>query len=69
MQVEQVIHKTKCDFSGCKNLAQFELKDEIDNKKKIVLCEVCLQNIGKAYLKLTTPKQPQSPFKNQKKLR
>ena len=69
MNIFNVLHKTKCDFSGCKNMAEKEIKDENDDKKKMVLCKDCLENMLLAYLKQTTPKALQSPFKKQKKLR
>ena len=69
MNINFVSHKTKCDFPGCKNFAEIEIKDENDNKKKMVFCKSCLNNMLNSYLKATTPKAIEAPFKKQKKLR
>lgn len=69
MIINDVSHKTKCDFSGCKNLAETEIKDETDTKKKMVFCKNCLESMLFAYLKTTTPKGVEAPFKKHKKLR
>lgn len=69
MIVEEVTHKTKCDFCGCKNLADMQIKSLTDNKKRMALCKECLQSIAQVYLKHTTPKSIDAPYKKQKKLR
>ena len=69
MQITDILYKQKCDFAGCKNIANFEIKDEQDTKKKMAFCKECLQNIAGVYLQTTTPKQPKAPFKKQVKLR
>lgn len=66
MNITEILRKTKCEFSGCKNMARYELKDQDDNKKNIELCSECLENIANAYLKIKMPKQPKTPFKKQK---
>ena len=66
MNLTQILRKTKCELSGCKNMARFEIKDEQDLKKGIILCENCLKDISNAYLKVKAPKQPKTPFKKQK---
>ena len=63
-----ILYKTKCELAGCKNLAKIMIKDEIDSKKKIELCDECLENIAKVYLKSKVPKGIKAPFKNQKKI-
>ena len=69
MIINNVSHKTKCDFWGCKNIAEVEVKDENDSKKKMVFCKDCLEGMLVAYKKATTPKGVEAPFKKQKKLR
>lgn len=69
MEINSVLHKTKCDFSGCKNMAEIEIKSKNDSKMKMVFCKNCLQNLTNAYQKATTPKAVEAPFKKQKKLR
>ena len=69
MQIIDILYKQKCDFAGCKNMAQFEIKDKQDAKKKMAFCKDCLQNIANVYMQATIPKQPKSPFKKQIKMR
>ena len=69
MVLEEVKNKTKCDFAGCKSLAEFIISDESDNKKKMCFCDTCLNEIYETYAKFTVPKCVEAPFKKQKKLR
>lgn len=69
MILEEVKGKTKCDFAGCKNLADFVVSDASDNKKKMCFCDACLKEIYEIYAKFTVPKSVEAPFKKQKKLR
>ena len=69
MNVLKLLHKSKCDFFGCKNMAEIEIKDDLDSKKKMVFCLECLDKIGNVFLKNKTPKALESPFKKQKKIR
>ena len=69
MNINFLLHKRVCDFFGCKNLAEIEIKDEIDCKNKMAFCRDCLEKIAGVYLKQTTPKALETPFKKQKKMR
>lgn len=69
MILNEVTHKTKCDFAGCKNLAEICFADENDTKKKICLCKNCASEIYVILAKQNTPKGIEAPFKKQKKLR
>ena len=66
MEIINIVYKTKCDFSGCKNMAEIEIKDETDSRKKMVFCKSCLDNMFNSYLKITVPKAVEAPFKKQK---
>lgn len=69
MQITKILIKTKCDFAGCKNLADVSIFDENDNAKKINLCNSCLTKIYECVAKTVVPKSIESPFKKPKKLR
>ena len=69
MNINFLLHKRVCDFLGCKDMAEIEIKDENDGKKKMAFCKGCLEKIAGVYLKNTTPKAVEAPFKKQKKLR
>ena len=69
MQITKILIKTKCDFPGCKNLAEVSICEENDTSKKLDLCNVCLTKIYESVAKTVVPKSVESPFKKQKKLR
>lgn len=69
MQITKILLKTKCDFPGCKNLADESICDEHDSSKKMDLCNSCLTKIYECVAKTIVPKGVESPFKKQKKLR
>ena len=69
MIITKITQKIKCDFSGCKNLAEIMISHENDFKKKMCFCESCIKSIYEGYSKSTTPKPVEAPFKKQKKLR
>ena len=69
MQISKILIKTKCDFPGCKNLADDSIFDENDQAKKLNLCNCCLTKIYECVAKTVVPKGVESPFKKQKKLR
>lgn len=69
MQITKILIKTKCDFTGCKNLANISLFDENDLNKKLNLCDSCLTKIYECVAKTIVPKSLETPFKKQKKLR
>lgn len=69
MKIVNITYKTKCDFPGCKNLAEKVICDENDSAKKLQLCDMCLSNIYQTVAKTIIPKGINAPFKNQRKLR
>ena len=69
MEITNVTYKTKCDFSGCKNLAEIIIRDEIDSRREMAFCKSCLDGMLEMYLKTKVPKAVEAPFKKQKKLR
>ena len=69
MKIVKIAYKTKCDFPGCKNLAEKNICDEKDSAKKFQLCDECLNNIYNCVAKTIIPKGIEAPFKNQRKLR
>ena len=68
MRIYKTQFKTKCDFLGCKNLADNTICDNDDLNKKLNLCEKCLQEIYSSVAKTITPKSIDAPFKKPKKL-
>ena len=69
MIITKITHKTKCDYAGCKNMAEVMISSESDIKKKMCFCQECLKAMYEAYSKDVTPKAVEAPFKKQKKLR
>ena len=69
MTIAETNLKTKCDFYGCKNLAEIIISSEFDSKRKICFCKDCLNGIYQIYAKSIIPKSIDAPFKKQKKLR
>ena len=69
MLYTNITQKTKCDFSGCKNLASVMISHNSDLKKRMCFCDECIDSLYKACAKTITPKAIEAPFKKQKKLR
>lgn len=69
MHLKKIAIKTKCDFSGCKNLADVSIFDEMDFSRKLNLCNTCLNHIYECVAKTIIPKSIEAPFKKPKKLR
>ena len=69
MQITKILIKTKCDFAGCKSMADVSIFDQNDQAKKLDLCNECLTKIYECVAKTIVPKGLESPFKKQKKLR
>lgn len=69
MEISKCVHKSKCDFYGCKNLAQYSFSVKGIIKRDLCFCEECLKGMYNAIGKLQTPKGTTSPFKLNKKLR
>lgn len=66
MELIKVDIKTKCDFVGCKNLANVAFIDENDKKKKMCFCNECAKNVYQTYAKQVTPRAIESPFRKRK---
>ena len=69
MELNKIAIKTKCDFVGCKGLADVSIAAENDLSKKLNLCNCCLNQIYECIAKTVVPKGIDGPFKKQKKLR
>ena len=69
MIITKLTQKIKCDYAGCKNMAEIMILSETDAKKKMCFCQDCLKSMYDAYAKSVTPKAVEAPFKKQKKLR
>ena len=69
MIINDVTGKTKCDFAGCKNLAEHIIVNQSDDKKRMCFCKECLIAMYECVAKFITPKSIEAPFKKPKKLR
>lgn len=69
MKITKAIYRAKCDFPGCRNMAQSIISDNNDPNKKLDLCDDCLTAIYESVAKTVVPKGIDAPFKNQRRLR
>lgn len=69
MQIYECKQKVKCDFAGCKNVAEFTLVKTGFFKRDICLCRECLKEIHECASKIIVPKAIESPFKLNKRLK
>lgn len=69
MQVYECKHRVKCDFAGCKNIADYTFVKGNVIKRDICLCKECLDEIYEAAAKIRVPKAIESPFKLNKRLK
>ena len=69
MQIEKCVHKCKCDFAGCNNLAQYSFSTKGLIKRELCFCEDCLMGMYEEISKMKTPKGTKSPFKLNERLR
>lgn len=60
--------KTKCDFTGCKNLAEFQIFDE-GSERSMMFCGDCIKEMHKCINAHFAPISIIPPFKKTKKLR
>lgn len=61
------MHKVKCDFYGCNNLAKYSFSTKGIIKRDLSFCEECLKGMYQEIAKLQKPRIVKSPFKlNQK---
>ncbi|MBQ8908802.1 MAG: hypothetical protein IJY90_00720 [Clostridia bacterium] len=69
MEINKCAHKAKCDFYGCKNLAEYSFTTKGIIKRDLCFCGECLNGMYQAIAKMQTPKGTTSKFKLNKKLR
>lgn len=69
MQIYESRYKVKCDFAGCRNVADYTLVKDGVFKRDICLCKECLDEIYEATAKVKVPKAIESPFKLNKRLK
>lgn len=63
MEVVKCEEKFKCDFYGCKNLAEYSFKTQKFMAGKMHFCKTCINELYASLGKIVVPKQPQTPFK------
>ena len=69
MVIEEVNTKTKCDFVGCNNLAEYSFSTKGLLKHELCFCEDCLKGMYEAIGQVQIPKGTKSPFKLNERLR
>ena len=69
MEINKCVHKAKCDFYGCNNLAEYSFSTKGIIKRDLCFCGECLKGMYAAIAKMQVPKGTTSPFKLNKKLR
>lgn len=69
MEIKKISNKLKCDFPGCKNLADISIGDQLDKNKTFNLCEDCKSKIYECIAKTIVPKGISAPFKKEVKLK
>ncbi|MBO5395181.1 MAG: hypothetical protein J6A28_04725 [Clostridia bacterium] len=69
MEISKTKVKSKCDFYGCNNIAQYSFSTKGIIKRDLCFCEECLQGMYQAIGKIKTPKGMSSPFKLNKRMR
>lgn len=67
MEIKKCTIKTKCDISGCKQLADFCICSS-EGKSILNLCSQCCTNLYKLLGSINKPKSIPAPFKKQKKI-
>ncbi len=69
MEIYPCKQKVKCDFAGCRNVADYSLVKGGLLRRDISLCEECMKEIYACISKLRVPKALESPFKLNKRLK
>lgn len=69
VEIYECKHKVKCDFSGCKNVANYSIVKRGLLRHDICLCRECLDEIYDCVAKIRVPKAVESPFKLNKRLK
>ncbi len=67
MEIEKALIKVKCDFYGCKNMADFSFKTRKVFQKELHFCRSCLNDLYSAIGKNIVPKAAETPFKKKSK--
>ena len=55
MEIKECIHKVKCDFYGCNNLAKYSFSTKGVIKRDLCFCEECLKGMYNEIAKLQKP--------------
>lgn len=69
MKVEKCTHKVKCDFCGCRNLADYCVSTRGLFKNEFAFCEECMKNLYTELSKIFVPKAIDSHYKPNRTLR
>lgn len=67
MIVKIVNKKIKCDFKGCKKIANYSFS--FNGESPLNFCEDCVKEMGEEIKKMFIPKPVEPPFKNMTKSR
>ena len=67
MEIEKCQKKIKCDFNGCKNMAEFSISTKKVFSSKMHFCKECLNGLYLEIGKKLVPKAPKTPFKKGEK--
>ena len=69
MEIYECKQKVKCDFAGCKNVADYSLVKAGLLRGDICLCKECMGEMYDCISKVRVPKAIESPFKLNKRLK
>ena len=69
MQIYECKHKVKCDFAGCKNVAEYSVVRSGIIRHDLCFCKECLQELYNCIGARIVPKAIKSPFKLNKRLK
>lgn len=69
MKIEKCQHKVKCDFDGCKNLADYYVSTRGFFRNEFAFCKSCMNELFEDLSKIFVPKAIESHFKPNRKRR
>lgn len=69
VKVEKCMHKQKCDFEGCPNLATYSISTRRLVRHEFGFCENCMKELYEYFSKMYVPKGVESAFKKNVKRR
>ena len=69
MEIARCNRKTKCDFDGCNNLAEYCFSCKGFFRKDLCFCQDCMKGMLECISKIVVPKGTNSPFKLNKRLK